>query len=717
MPDRSRLPRFLSRLTWVDFRGAQGVHDTNAFHRLVAGIAGTAPGRDSRLSQEPFVIECPYRGLEVFEKEHARFFFGRETTTQHLVESLRSTRFLAVLGPSGSGKSSVVRAGLLPRLQAGMLPLSDHWRYFVFKPGAHPIDELSLCLARAELTDPTAYALRLSNSLKGDERALHIEVRLQLTNQPPEARCSFIVDQFEEVFTLCQERSARERFVDLLRYAATVAGGPTIVVLTMRTDFLSQAAEYRPLAEILSAHQFLISPMDEENLRQAIEEPARLVGLGWEEGLVDTILQDIGHEPGMLPLLEDALLQLWDKRTDKNVMTLSAYRASGGVRGALAQRADALYTALPPEQQHVARRILLRLTQPGEGTVDTRHRSTLQELETRAEESKTIKAVVQKLTDARLLVTEDQQVDVAHEALIRGWPRLRQWIDDNRDRLRIHRRITESAEEWGRLERDARVLFRGALLARALEWRAQFDADLNALERAFLDASVKLKKREEEEEKVHQLRAARSIWLRWTLATTLGAVVGWGVTTFVVSPTAVGMIVFAVTTSLAVGLAQWFVLKQYFNRAGWWILGTTVGGTVGWIGGLLVGEVFVAAGAALVGLVLGGLLVGLVVGVAQWFVLKPHFSGAGWWILAATAAVAVNWIMGWIMGGYIVGHFVGYIFGRFLGEAGPVGQLLGSVLAGAMVGIVFGLVLGAITGRPLIGLLERRISKMESGKN
>jgi hypothetical protein len=138
---------------------------------------------------------------------------------------------------------------------------------------------------------------------------------------------------------------------------------------------------------------------------------------------------------------------------------------------------------------------------------------------------------------------------------------------------------------------------------------------------------------------------------------------------------------------------------------------------VGWIGGLLVGEVFVAAGAALVGLVLGGLLVGLVVGVAQWFVLKPHFNRAGWWILAATAAVAVNWIIGWIMGGYIVGHFVGYIFGRFLGEAGPVGQLLGSVLAGAMVGIVFGLVLGAITGRPLIGLLERRISKMESGKN
>ena len=312
-----------------------------------------------------------------------------------------------------------------------------------------------------ERTDRTAYALRLSNSLNSDQRALHIEVRLQLTNQSPDVRCCIVVDQFEEVFTLCQERSERERFVDLLRYAGTVASGQTMVILTMRTDFLSRAVEYSPLAELLSAHQFLISPMDKENLREAIEEPARVVALGWEEGLVNTITQDIGNEPGMLPLLEDALFQLWETRNDKNVMTLSSYHANGGVRGALAKRADTLFMTLSSEQQKVARRILLRLTQPGEGTSDTRRRTSLQELETRAEDSEAVNAVVQTLTDARLLVTEEQQVDVAHEALIRGWPRLRQWIDDDRNGLRIHRRITDNAEEWRRLNRDAGVLLRG----------------------------------------------------------------------------------------------------------------------------------------------------------------------------------------------------------------------------------------------------------------
>src|SRR4030095_1239861 len=167
---------------------------------------GTAPGRNAGFSETPFVIECPYRGLKVFEEEHSRFFFGRDATIQHLVESLRPTRFLAVLGPSGSGKSSVVRAGLLPRLRTGVLPLSNQWRYCVFKTGAHPMEELALSLAaQTEPTDRTAYALRLGESLKSDERALHIEIRLQVSNQPLDVCCCFVVDQFEEVFTLCQE--------------------------------------------------------------------------------------------------------------------------------------------------------------------------------------------------------------------------------------------------------------------------------------------------------------------------------------------------------------------------------------------------------------------------------------------------------------------------------------------------------------------------------
>jgi hypothetical protein len=279
MPERGVLPRFLSRLTWVDFRGPEGVHDAEAFHRLVAGIRAVAPGhRDRATSAGLRAMDSPYRGLEVFDEAHARFFFGREAMTQHLVESLRTTRFLAVLGPSGSGKSSLVRAGLLPQLRTGALPGSERWGYLLFKPGAHPLHELALALGRAEPSaDVLAATRRVLTSLEADERTLHLHVRLALASQPSESRCCLVVDQFEEIFTLCQERAERVRFIDNLRYAATVAEGRTVVVLTMRLDFMPQAAQYTELADILSSHQFLVSPMEEAELGRVIEEPARAV--------------------------------------------------------------------------------------------------------------------------------------------------------------------------------------------------------------------------------------------------------------------------------------------------------------------------------------------------------------------------------------------------------------------------------------------------------
>ena len=713
MPERSRLPRFLSRLTWVDFRGPEGVHDRNIFRRLVAGINGTAPGRDASLSDAPFVVQCPYRGLNVFEEEHSRFFFGRDATIQHLIEWLRPTRFLAVLGPSGSGKSSVVRAGLLPRLRSGALPLSNQWRYRVFKPGSCPIEELALSLAvQTDTTDRTEYALRLGRNLKTDERALHIEIRLQLSNQPPDVRCCFVVDQFEEVFTLCQERAERERFVDLLRYAVTVTGGQTVVVLAMRTDFLSRAAEYSPLAELLSSHQFLVSPMDAEALRQAIEEPARLVGLGWDEGLVDMILNDIGNEPGMLPLLEDTMSQLWEKRSDKNVMTISAYRASGGVRGALAQRADILFMSLTTVQQQIARRILLRLAQPGEGTADTRRRASLQELETRAEDSEAVKTVIQILTDARLLVTEEQQVDIAHEALIRGWPRLRQWIDDDRSGLRIHRRITESAEEWRRLNRDASLLLRGALLAHVQEWCVHHERDLNALEGEFVDTSVKLKIREQEAEKLNQLRAELGMWVEWTILTIVGMTVGVSVNMVVANSVkravsnAWAEAVLVLVMSGAVlgtvfGFAQWFVLRKQFKHAAVWVLSTAVAVSVGMtlVPIVILGLAY-ASNINVVGIdyVVSGAILGVVFGLPQWwFVLRKQFKRAAVWLLATAVAVSAGMM---VAPGVIRAL-------RLFAEPG--------IVSGAGIAAVFGTILGIITGLPLIWLLRHPKSETWKG--
>ena len=504
IPERGALPRFLSRLTWVDFRKQDGVNDAAAFHRLVAGIRGVPPGRAEAAISTTASVECPYRGLEIFDEAHTRIFFGREAITQHLVEALRGSRFLAVLGSSGSGKSSVVRAGLLPQLRSGALPFSNTWSYRVFKPGVHPLEELAVALTHAMGGHDVLGVLK---SLETDERELHLGVRLAFQDRPQGTRLCIFVDQFEETFTLCQTQTEREQFIKLLQYAATIAGGQTVLVLVMRADFLAQAAEYAPLAELLSTHPFFLSPMDHDDLRRAIEQPAQMVGLRFEEGLVDAIIRETGSEPGALPFMEHALLQLWEKHRKSQVLTLQAYEDVGGVHGALAKRADEVFDTLSHEQQQTVRRILLRLTQPGEGTEDTRRRASLQELRTWRSERNHIEQVVQTLTDARLLVAgQDEQIEVAHEALIRGWPRLRRWIDDGRAMLLVHRRMTEAARQWQRLQRDEGVLYRGAQLLQALAWRELYAEYMNPLEREFLDASVALKTRIAEEERKRQRR-------------------------------------------------------------------------------------------------------------------------------------------------------------------------------------------------------------------
>ena len=344
-------------------------------------------------------------------------------------------------------------------------------------------------------------------ALHANESELHLQVSLALRDAPPERHLCLVIDQFEEVFTLCQDRVEQKRFADLLHYAATVAEGRTVVVLTMRADFLVRAAAYAPLGDALSSHQFLVPPMVEAELRSAIEEPARLAGVACEDGLVDTILQDMGQEPGALPLMEHALARMWEHVGPDRRLTLQAYRAVGGVQGALSQRAEALFDALTAEEQDNARRILLRLTQPGEGTEDTRRRAAQKELITRPEDTESVNKVIQDFANARLLVTNDTgQVEVSHEALIRGWPRLRGWLDEDRNALHTHRRITEAAQAWQSLQRDDGALYRGALLEQANEWRNHHEASLNPLERDFLDASMALQRRAVEEQEARQRR-------------------------------------------------------------------------------------------------------------------------------------------------------------------------------------------------------------------
>jgi len=533
-PDPAGRPRFLLRGTWVLF--SQSLDDEQAFHALVCGIRGIAPGPGP--GQAIFEGECPYRGLEVFEEKHARFFFGREAQVDWLLshrlapmaESSHARRFLEIMGPSGSGKSSLALAGLIPALKAGKVEGSAGWPIIVFRPGPNPLESLAIELSRAGLTKSSAAAIQgLMTSLLHDRTTLHLTARLAL--KAPATRFVVLADQFEEIFTLCNDEALRRALIENLLHAATVVGGPVVVLLTMRVDFLGKCAADHDLAAALSDGQELVGPMSKDELRLAIERPADLAGCTLEQGLTDLLLQDVQGQAGALPLLEYTLLELWRERLGKR-LTIAAYNGMGKVQGALEHRADAVLDGFRsrPGELEICRRIFLRLTQPGEGTEDTKRRAAFDELIASEVERPAVEEVVRKLADARLITTEGREgtarageqpgptedrkrptqqpgeglasgyVEVAHEALIRGWKQLRQWIDADRAGLRTHRQLTEAARDWQEHKRDESYLYVGSRLAVAREWSESHAPDLNPLEWEFLDASFALRRRREAEE-------------------------------------------------------------------------------------------------------------------------------------------------------------------------------------------------------------------------
>lgn len=507
--ERSRLPTFLLMTTWVEFR--ETLDDEEAFHRLLSGIRGMAPGVG--LGQAIYEGECPYRGLELFEIEHASFFFGREALTEWLLNELRPSsaskadnRFLAIIGPSGSGKSSLARAGLLATLKQGKIAGSAEWPIVICRPNTEPLESLGVALSEVSgLKENPAAISDLIEKLHHNKRMLHLTTRVALRDRP-EQRIVLLVDQFEEIFTLCRDESQRQAFLDNLLYATTVTGGQTIVLLTLRADFYGKCADYPLLAATLSDNQILVGPMTEKELRLAIERPAQLAGCEFEKGLLDTILEDVQGQPGALPLLEHAMLELWNRRRGRQ-LTFDAYYEIGRVDGAIARRAEEEYGALTSAEQVVAERILLRLVQPGEEREDTRRRVELNELLTTGDQTPVVQAVVQQLANARLLTTSsdtttnEKLVDMAHEALISGWPRLRGWLEQNRASLRTQRWLTERTRQWARLSQDEGTLLRGAQLVEAEKWGKTHRKQMTLLELEFLESSLALREEEEIKQK------------------------------------------------------------------------------------------------------------------------------------------------------------------------------------------------------------------------
>src|SRR5215218_7580373 len=404
--------------------------------------------------------DCPFKGLEPFDVGDAELFFGRERLVAELVARVPGTSLLGVIGASGSGKSSAVRAGLLPALAAGVLPDSERWTRVLLRPGEQP-------------------GVALAGALGG------VSLRAALDRVEPGERLLVVVDQFEEAFTVCTEPAERAAFLDELASAAAAdTEGRLLVVLALRADFYGACASHPQLARLLGANQVLVGPMRPDELARAIEQPAAAAGLVVEPELAARLVEETAGRTGGLPLLSTTLLELWQRRSADR-LTIRAYERTGGVNGAVARLAERAYDRLSPAEAAVARNMLVRLAGAGEAEVAVKRQVPLAELDLGRDAA--ARRVLDVLTANRLVTVGGDTVEVAHEALLREWPRLRGWLEQDAEARRLHRHITLAAREWDAGGRDPGELYRGARLASALDLGAEHGDALNRPEREFLD--------------------------------------------------------------------------------------------------------------------------------------------------------------------------------------------------------------------------------------
>ncbi len=428
-------------------------------HRL-AGVA--APERIQALKgpgvSTPLAgTECPYRGLLAFEPADRQFFFGREGVVCELIERLTPGRLLAVVGASGSGKSSVLRAGIIAAVRAGEV----------------------MGIKRARLLTPGAYP---DHTPGEDPREL------------------IVVDQFEELFTLCTDADLRLEFIDAL------LGTACPVVIGVRADMYGRLGAHSELARAVAANQILLGAMTDDELERAVVEPAHLAGLRLEPGLVQLAVREVAGEPGALPLLSHALRATWERR-DGRTLTVEGYRQSGGVGGAVAQTADELLHDMAAGRRDLARGMFVRLTDLGDDTAATRRRVRIDELVPEGVSPEVVGALLERLADARLVTLGEGTAEVAHEVLIREWPTLRGWLEEDRDGIRLHRQLGDAARMWEAGGREPSDLYRGPRLVAATDWVRTNRPELNAIERGFLDASAQ----EADRDRRTQLRANRRL--------------------------------------------------------------------------------------------------------------------------------------------------------------------------------------------------------------
>jgi WD40 repeat protein/DNA-binding SARP family transcriptional activator len=497
-PLRERRWALLARAQYQAGRQGEALRTLHQARTVLATDLGVDPGPDlvaleaAILRQDPSLVAdtalpepsatCPYLGLVPYDVADADGFFGRDADVAACLRRLADVGVLAVVGPSGSGKSSLVRAGVAAALER------DGRRVLVVTPGARPDDALTVL--------PAA----------GPAPVL-------------------VVDQCEEAVAVCDDPGERARFFAAL--AAHAERGPLVVAL--RADRLGELSAHPVLARLIEPGMYLLGAMGETDLRAAVEGPAHQAGLLPEPGLVELLLQDVEGEPGALPLLSHALRTTWERREGRT-LTVDGYRATGGIRGAVAQSAEALYQQVPPDQRPLLRDMLLRLVAPSPDGEPVRNRLPRRVIAT----DTTHEELVELLVGARLVTSDDGVVQLAHEALARAWPRLQGWLDEDVEGQRILRHLTGASDTWDTMGRPDSELYRGARLTQALDWRQRADPDLTPTERDYLDASQTLadtEQRAAENRARHQARQNRR--LRALLTATAIFLVGALITGFV----------------------------------------------------------------------------------------------------------------------------------------------------------------------------------------
>ena len=455
--------------------------------------------------------ENPYKGLRAFQPADEKEFFGREQLTRKILKRMAErgaqSRFLAIVGPSGSGKSSLVKAGLIPALWRGEIPGSEKWFIVEMLPGPRPLDELEIALMRVAADQ----AANLGDQLRRDQNGLLRVAQLILPDDGSEL--VLIIDQFEEAFTLLENEEQRLDFLNLLFAAVTDKRSRIRIVSTLRADFYDRPLMYPEFGELVRDRTETVLPLNAKELESAILNPAKQIGVSFEEGLVATIADEVSYQPGALPLLQYALTELFERR-ESRTLTHASYQEIGGAVGALAQRTEELYAELSDDAQEITRQMFLRLVTLGEGVEDSRRRTSHSELAAMTTNEDLLSDIIDMFVEYRLLsldhdpATRTPTVEVAHEAILREWERLQNWLNESRADVRMQRQLARKAEEWRDADQDTAYLLRGSQLEIFEGWMAETGLVITPQERSYLDASSVHQKHEEAEKRAQEEREA-----------------------------------------------------------------------------------------------------------------------------------------------------------------------------------------------------------------